>query len=316
MSKIKISLICIFIMLISLGLAGCATDKTDHGSAASTISVQDDFGRTIKLQMVPERIVSLAPAHTEILFALGLGNRVVGVTDYCDYPAEVKKKTRVGGYMDPNLEKIVALNPDLVVADSLNQEVVNQLDKANIQVLALNPNDIKGVMTAIAKIGKATGSEKEAKDLAARIQRQINDVVGKTKGILPGDKPRVYYEIWNEPLMAAGPGTVINDLIELSGGINVAGDAAKEYPEYSMEVLIKKDPQIMIHSYGHGTEAPSGRIGDRPGWQGMSCIRDKRIYSVDANLVTRPGPRIGIALQELARIIHPELFADKVKGDN
>lgn len=316
MRKVKISLVCILVMFLSLGLIGCGSDKPKGVGEASVISLQDDFGRTIKLQMVPQRIVSLAPAHTEILFALGLGNRVVGVTDFCDYPAEVQQKTRVGGYMDPNLEEIVALDPDLVVADSLNQEVVNQLDKANIQVLALNPKDIKGVMRAIDKIGKATGSEKEAGNLTAKIQQQINNVVEKTKGILPGDKPRVYYEIWNEPLMAAGPGTFIDDLIELSGGTNVAGDSAKEYPEYSMEVLIKKDPQIMIHSYGHGTEAPSGRIVDRPGWQGMSCIRDKRIYSVDANLVTRPGPRIGTALQKLARIIHPELFADQVKGDN
>lgn len=317
MLRSKPILVFLIIMLLLSGLPGCGQARQVMDNAGVVVRLQDDYGRTVEIRGVPQRIVSLSPAHTEILFALGLGSRVVGVTDYCNYPSEAQKKTKIGGYMDPNLEKIVALHPDMVVADSLNQQVVEDLEKSDIEVLALRPRDIEAVLRCIMKIGKATGTEDKAKSVVADIRNEINDAVRKTASISPTDRPRVYYEVWNEPLIAAGPGTVIDDLIKLAGGTNVAGDAAKDYPEYSLEKLVEKDPQIMIHSYGHGNEASGDdKIIDRYGWENMSCVRNNKIYRVDADIVTRPGPRIGQALHELVRIIHPEMYAVEEKGDN
>lgn len=297
---------CIFIG-VALLVAGCSHNRMGSEEEAF-FTVVDDSQRTVVIKHLPQRIVSLAPSHTETLFALGLDTKIVGVTTYCDFPPQAQSKEKVGGFSDPSLEKILALHPDLVVGTDLHVTVAEELERAGIPVLIFHPHNVEETLHCITLIGKATGAEDAAALLVEAINRQVNEVVEKVSKA--SEKPRVYYEIWHDPLMTAGPGTVIDDLIRLAGGINVAADAATPYPTYSQEVLLKKNPQIMLHSYGHGSQANIGleEIRKRSGWEKMECVQTGRIYSLDANLITRPGPRIGEGLQEIARIIHPELF--------
>ena len=287
------------ILGLSFVLAGCSPYP------------QGDGGQPVTVKPVPQRIISLAPSHTETLFALGLGDKVVGVTDFCDYPAEALGKEKVGGFADPNLEKIISLKPDLVIANNLHEQIAAELGRVGIAVVVSNPRNVAEILDSIKVIGQATGTEAAAEALIKNINQDVSAVTEKVKALDPSSKPVVYYEVWHEPLMTVGPGTVMDDLINLAGGINIGADADKEYPEYSEEVLIQKNPQVMIHSYAHGTaEADnSATIRTRRGWENLACIRNSRIYLVDPNLATRPGPRIAEGLWLFARAIHPELFA-------
>lgn len=296
-----------------LNLAGCGSQPAADPTANTGpigITLTDDFGRTVTLKETPQRLISLSPTHTETLFALGLADRVVGVTDYCDYPEAAKSKEKVGGFSTPNLEKIIALRPDLVIASDRHQQVVEGLSRAGVTVIALKPRTVSDALRNIEVIGRAAGVPVAAEELLQSIRQEIASVTDKVKDLPPEEKPVVYYEVWYEPLMTVGPGTVMDDLINLAGGINAAADAGKEYPEYSTEVLVKKNPQVMIHSYTHGSgeAAKPEAIMQRKGWKDLDCVVNKRIYLVDANLASRSGPRVGKGLKEFARAIHPELF--------
>lgn len=302
------------VIVLLLSGAGCGKKTPDVGKTGSErasfpVTVQDDLGRPVTVEKPPARIVSLAPSNTEILFALGLGSKVVGVTTYCDYPKAVKKKPKIGGFADPSLEKILAQEPDLVLATEKHQSIVQALEKEGIDVLVLAPRKVAAVLEDIKLVGRATGTTKAAATLVTKLQQRIEAVTAKVQQIPVSRRPKVFYELWYEPLITAGPGTFIDDLIRLAGGVNVAADAGKEYPEYSLETLLEKDPDVLITSYGHGPGMPTKEaIKRRKGWEALKCVRHNRIYTVDADLVNRPGPRIVDALEAFARAIHPELF--------
>ncbi|NPV52600.1 MAG: cobalamin-binding protein [Firmicutes bacterium] len=274
------------------------------------LTVVDDAGRQVTISREPRRIVSLAPSNTEILFALGLGDRVVGVTTYCNYPPEAAKKEKIGGFADPSIERIIHLDPDLVVGVKMGEGIIRELQKLGIPVIVVEPKSFNDTLRVIRFIGRVTGRDGAAAALVGDMEKRVRGITEKTKDIPEGKRPKVYYEIWYDPLMTAGPGTLINDIIDLAGGVNVASDAGAPYPEYSLEVLLAKNPDVMIHSYGHaGGDAPtSGEIKKRKGWSAMSFVRTGRIYLVNADIITRFGPRIVEGLEEFARAIHPELF--------
>ncbi|MDP2859009.1 MAG: cobalamin-binding protein [Bacillota bacterium] len=269
-------------------------------------TMTDSFGRNVTIVAKPERIVSLVPSHTEVLFALGLAQQIVGVTKYCDYPAEAKQKTQVGGYSDPSVEKIVALKPDLVLADSMHKTIVEQLESLKIPVLAIEAKTIGAIPDLIEITGKASGRAEQGRALAESLRRETDSVAARTRALDEKGRPRVYYELWHDPLMSVGPGSFLHDLIALAGGTNVMAGAKSAYPVASVEVILKTDPQVII--YCHGQQKKED-IASRPGWGKLTAVKNgKIVLFADENIFMRSGPRIAQALKELAQILHPELF--------
>ena len=278
------------------------------------LAVVDDMGRTVAIAKEPERIVSLAPSNTEILFAIGVGDKVVGVTQYCDYPLEVVEKKEsgelavVGGFSDINVELVVSLNPDLVVAfGTLQMQAVQALEDQGITVIVLNPSTLDDVLNDILLLGKATDAYQEAKQLVANLSARIDAVKSK---VADAPKVKVYYELWYDPLMSVGPGTFIHNLIVAAGGENIFADAQTPYPVVSAEDVIARNPEVIIlpNSYMMYYSITKEQVKERPGWDAIDAVKNDKIFFIDENLLVRPGPRIVDGLEELAKIIHPELF--------
>lgn len=305
-----ITLTVIFLLLMFLLLTGCSKKTGDivKDSEGFPVHIVDDMGRNVVIDREPQRIVSLAPSNTEILFALNLGERIVGVTEYCDYPQEANNKEKIGGFSTPNIEKVISLNPDLVIATSMHQKTVEELDRLGVPVIVLFPKKVSDVLENITLIGRATGQEDVAEGLVKDLKARMDAVTDKTGKIPEGKRPRVYYEVWHDPLITAGPDTFVDDLITLAGGINIAGDSKTSYPEISLEVVIQKDPQIFIYSHHGNSRQEIEQIYSRQNWQDISAIKNKRVYIIDQNLVQRATPRLIDGLEELAKMLHPDLF--------
>ena len=280
------------------------------------LTLVDDRGYVLNLTTYPNRIVSLAPSNTEILFAVGAGDKVVGVTDYCNYPynfsawIEAGNFSSVGDYWAPNIEAIVSLKPDLVLAAFAQEEVVNTLRGMGYKVLVLDPDNIDDILKDIVLVGRATDRNIEAAILVNNLRRRIDAVVSKVADA--ASTPKVYYEVWYDPLWSVGSESWEPEVIEKAGGINIFTDQSLEYFETSSEVVIERSPDIVIFPLGHGGGprfwGSFDEVKERPGWNAISAVQHDRLYTIDADIISRPGPRIVDALETLAEIIHPELF--------
>jgi iron complex transport system substrate-binding protein len=276
----------------------------------SAITVTDDAGREVTVSKTPQRIVSLAPSNTEILFALGLGDNVVGVTDFCDYPEEAKAKEKVGG-ITPNVEKIVALKPDLVVTiggDPFPTELINRLEELKLTTIVLSPKDLDGVTHDIELVGQVTGKRAEAAKLVDDMKARAKAVADKCKDV--STRPTVFYELdATDPAKpyTTGPGSWHDTFIQIAGGTNVAANATSPWVQFSMEELVKADPDLIIlgdSNWGVNADA----VKAREGWGNLKAVKSGAIHPIDDNLISRPGPRVVDGLEALAEIIHPELF--------
>jgi iron complex transport system substrate-binding protein len=297
----KIALVLLVLTLLAALVSACAEQTT------ATATIVDDLGRPVNIEDIPQRIVSLAPSITEILFALDLGDRVVGVTDYCDYPQEAQDKPKVGGYFTTSLELIITQEPDIVLADG-HDPVDQQLVNLGLTMVVLQPKDIFGVFRNIKLVGEITGKEKEAEELIANLEARLYTVAEKTSQT--SEKPRVFYEIdASDPTKpwTTGAGSFIYALITLAGAENIV-EASGDWIQLSLEKLIAADPDIII--LGDYPYVSPEDVKQRPGaWQQLSAVTKEEIYAIsDPSLTSRPGPRIIDGLEELARIIHPELF--------
>lgn len=279
---------------------------------AYPLAVCDDFGREVTIEKKPERIISMCPSNTEVLFAIGAGDRVVGVTEYCEYPPkimEMKEKGElevIGGYTTPSIEEIVALDPDLILAHDLTQkEVFYRLEELNYTVFVIeSAKSINGTLEDIQVIGKMVGEEETASELVERMEERIEGIINKTGR---AEKPKVAHIAWHEPLWVCGREEFADDLIEIVGGENIFSDK-KGWTTVSLEELIERNPDVIIVPIGHGA------AGDKPFWfffeeerlRDVSAVENGRIYPIDADIVSRSGPRIVQALEEFAIDIHPE----------
>lgn len=296
----------IFIIVLSLLLGLAAGCRPQSQTGAFT----DDLGREINIDYIPQRIISLAPSNTEILFALGLGDRVVGVTEYCNYPEEAKAKPLVGGFRTVDVERIVALEPDLILADDIHEaKVIPALEALGLTVVALAPVTIDEVLGDLSLVGKITGKSEEAASLIASLESRVKAVTDKTDNLPVNQRPRVFYTVWHDPLMTAGSGTHFEDLIQKAGGNNVARDL-DGYVDISLEAVIVANPEVMITGVGHGSgdDLPFRFLQDEPTLRDTDARLNNRVYQVDADLVSRPSPRLVEALEVFAKYIHPELF--------
>jgi iron complex transport system substrate-binding protein len=279
------------------------------------VTLVDDYNNTVTLSAYPQRIVSLAPANTQVIFAVGAGDQVVGVTDYDKYPynfsawIEADNMTSIGNYYQPPIEPIVALHPDLIIASLGSFDAADQLRGLGYNVLTLNPTGLKGIMQNMLTVGKATGHKVQAESAVASMQQRIDVVVN---GVMNATtRPKVYHEIWSDPYMSVGKGTFVNEVIRLAGGQNIFENATDAYPVVSSEAIITENPDIMVFPTQMGVESFWGNyteVANRPGWNSISAVANNKMYTVLGDIIDEPGPRQVDSLEILAKILHPEIF--------
>ncbi len=290
-----------FLVFLSIALVLTACSPTEQ---TPVDYVFDDLGRLVAINGTPQRIVSLAPSNTEILFALGLGEKVVGVTDWCNYPPEALEKEKVGGYVTPDIEKIVALNPDLIlVAYGTPMEVINTMVGLGLTVFGIKTTDLDDLLNDIRRVGEITDKEVEAQVLTSEMAVGIKAVTDQTEEL--EQRPRVFYIVGHEPsLWTAGQGTFIHELIEKGGGVNTCQNITG-YSEISIEYVLARDPEIIITgewSYDWAINASE--------LASTNASQTGRIYTLDDDLAQRPGPRLVEGLEWFAYFIHPEIFEE------
>jgi iron complex transport system substrate-binding protein len=280
------------------------------------ITLTDNTNHTLTLNAYPERIVSLAPANTQILFAIGAGDKVVGVTDYDNYPYNFSEwvaagnMTSIGSYYDPAIEPIIALNPDLIVAALGSADQAVQLQNLGYNVLTLNPADLNDILDNILLVGKATNHTADATILVSNLQQRRDAVVNGVANVTT--KPKVYVEIYSSPYISIGRGTFIDGLIKLAGGQNIFENATTEWPEVSSEAIIAQNPDKIVFptSMGEDLTGSFEGLAARDGWSAITAIKNNAKYLVNADSLNQPGPRQVDALEALAKIIHPEIFGN------
>ena len=319
--KVTISIVAVLIIVVIVSGAFIYTNNNagSNKTGSQNLSVIDDEGYTTNFTSVPQRIISLAPSNTQIAFAVGVGNRVVGVTYYDHYPYNFTawiaagNLTSVGGFSTPNKETIASLNPDLILATPINDPDVITLRSLGYKVLVLNPNDVNGVFTDINLVGKATGATQNATNLVNSLTSQINAIQAKISAAnLP--KPTVYYEVWTPPLMSAGTTSFINDVISKAGGINIFENETQQYPTVSSETIVQKNPDVILlptDMANPGDTPFYGSVNDvkaRPGWSSISAVQNNRIIVVDGDLFAEAGPRIADQIAAAAKAFYPSLF--------
>jgi iron complex transport system substrate-binding protein len=273
---------------------------------ASALTVVDMGGQTITLPSPPQRIISLVPSATELIFALGGDARLVGVTDYCDFPPAARQKPSVGGMIGPSLEAMVAMRPDLVIAtDSGNQrETFVQLQRLGIPVYQVQATRVVEALDVIRQLGVLTGREPAVAELSARLQQRIDAV---TRAVRGRPRPRVLYVLWPEPLIVPGRDALVTELIQLAGGDSVTGSEPSDYPRFSLEAAVARAPDVIVLArHGTGTGPLPRQQWDR--LANLPAVRSGRVQPVDGNLMHRYGPRMVDGLEALARIVHPEAF--------
>jgi iron complex transport system substrate-binding protein len=285
------------LLTVVLVLAACTTPVE-----TPTQYVVDDLGRLVAINGTPQRIISLAPSNTEILFALGLGDRVVGVTAYCDYPPEAQDKEKVGDYYGPDIEKIIALQPDLILATDFHRfDLIPALEQQGFAVFAVAPQTLEDVLESIQKIGEITGKDAEASQLVSGMRTKIEEIEGQTKELQ--QKPRVLYMTWHDPMWTVGGSTWIDDLINIAGGVNIFSQNFEGGAMVQIEWVVLLNPEIIITSeWSYDWALNATELAS------TNASQTGRIYTFDDDLAQRPGPRLLEGLDWFAYLIHPEIF--------
>ena len=316
------TLIALFVILLLVACGAAQTPAATSGPTnlpaatlapmptESTITLSDGLKRTITLKGPALRVVSLAPANTEILYAIGAGVQVVGRDETSDYPAAAQNLPTVGGYSGFNLEAIVALHPDLILAGGINTpELVASLEKLGLTVYYLpNPNTLEEMYTNLETVGKLTGHESETTTLVNSLKSRVEAVDLKIKPL--SNIPTVYYELdATDPTKpyTAGPGSFVDLLIDRAGGKNIGALLSSQWAQISLEQLVVANPAIIIlgdAAYGETL----AKVTSRSGWGTLTAVQTGQIFAFDDNLMSRPGPRLVDGLEALAKLLHPELF--------
>jgi iron complex transport system substrate-binding protein len=325
----------VILFLILMLLAGCAGAPSPTPTATSAptftpaptatgpptptpfLRIVDDHGRTVVLKDRPQRIVTLAPSATEMIFAVGAGDRLVGRDELSDYPPEAKQVPSIGNtYPTLNTEAIVALRPDLILAPGvISPEQVKALEDLGLTVFHQStPKDLEGIFQQILTVGRLTGNTAQAEKVVADLRARVAALEEKIRSA--SSRPKVFYELdATDPgkPWTAGPGSFIDRLITMAGGQNVGAVLSSEWGQLSLEELLRQDPDLIILGTANYGETPE-KVRQRPGWNRLRAVREGRIYPIDADRISRPGPRIVEGLEAMARIIHPELFPQQVRA--
>ncbi len=274
------------------------------------VNYTDALDREVVIEEEVEKIITLAPSMTEVVYALGLEDKLVAVSSACDYPEEALEKDDVGRIDEPDIEKIVALEPDLVLAESVtDDESVERLSELGIKIIGFNPESINDTIDMIEDVAYLTSAEEAGDEVTSRMESDYQNLKELVSEKLENnERKRVFYEIWSDPLYTAGEGTFIDSLIHDAGGYNIGREAEGSWPTYSLESLIDADPEVYVSS-AHST--PDGltleKLRERETFREISAFKNDRLYLVDQDLVNRPSPRIIDGYREFIQAIFPEL---------
>jgi iron complex transport system substrate-binding protein len=270
--------------------------------AQTSLSMTDVLGRRVSLSAIPQRIVSLSPSVTEILFAIGAGAQVVGVTEYCNYPPETATRTKVGGFsgITVNVEQIVILKPDLViVSGEMHERIIALLDGLGIKSFAVEPSTFAQVYTTIETIGRLTGHEAGASRVVAAMRAKIMRAQAQRGN---RERPGVFWELTDDPLMSTGGGTFINEAISLAGGRNIFEDLSERWPMVSAEQVLLRSPAWILAGDDHSAIIDPQVFARRPGWSALPAVRDKHVALVSADMLYRYGPRLADAVLAISNL--------------
>ena len=272
-------------------------------AAGSPRIITDQTGRQVNVPDHPQRLISLAPSITETLYALGLGDRIVGDTTYCDYPPQARLKPHVGALLNPSLEKIVALKPDLVLgsADSNRIETADQLERLGIPLYGLKAHSVKDTLSSIEDLGRVLGQEARARQLVTSLNHRVEAVQGRVANL---PRPKVLFVVWYQPLITAGQHSFIADAIRIAGGDSIADDLSADWPRLSLEEALHRDPDIILFSKSDSFAPALDEFQNLPGWKEFRAVKNHRLYFV-SDTINRPSPRLIDALEEVAQILHP-----------
>jgi iron complex transport system substrate-binding protein len=299
--------------LVLCGASWCPTSRAQTLPASPSPTpvykeVVDETGRTVRVPQPVQRIVSLAPSLTETVYALGVQDRLVGDTDYCDYPPDAQKKTKVGGAINPSLEQVVALRPDLVlVTKGLNViETVNALDNLGVSSYATDPHTVQEIISSTERLAGVLGVPEAGAVLGADLERHLAELQQRLSGLPPR---RVLFIVWSDPLISVGKGTFIADAMRLAGATSIV-DSAQDWPHMSLEEVVRLQPEFLVFAASHSDSAQNDFdvLAERPGWRGLDAVRNRH-FAVISDAVNRTAPRIVSAIEDLARQLHPEAFA-------
>ncbi|HHY28793.1 MAG TPA: ABC transporter substrate-binding protein [Desulfitobacterium dehalogenans] len=292
---------------------GAASPETPAGqdtnqSTSYPLTYTDDTGVATTLEKEPLRIICLAPPSTEILSALGLDDRLIGLTVYDNYPVGIQEKAEYvfADSLNPNMEQLIQLKPDLVVTGMHNKDFINSLRNLGIPVVHLNPQSLESTYQAIGKLGYITNTQKQAQTVVQGMKEKEQAIADKVRTIKESDRVKVWIEV-DPGLFTAGEGTFLNELITKAGGINIASDV-QNWAQYSEEQVIDKNPQVILSTYSYYMDNVKATILARPAWQDIDAIVHDRIYDLDSDMVTRSGPRIINGLETIAKALYPDLF--------
>jgi iron complex transport system substrate-binding protein len=290
---------------LGLGLALAGTLAL--GARVGAEPVTDMVGRPVRVPERATRVVSLAPSVTEIVYALGAGDRLVGVTDHCDYPPETSQKVKVGGFYAPNFEMILSLRPDLILATSIEggrEEVFRGAEAFRAPVYVVRPLRVRSVLESIERIGRLLGHEHAAGRLVQGLEAELDAIARAVAG---RRAPRVLYVLWGNPLIVPGRETLITELLQLAGGESVSGREVAAYPRFAAEEAVARRPEVVVLAQ-HGEATVDRQLREWPHLALLPAARQGRVHQVDGDLTHRPGPRLIEGLRRLARIIHPDAF--------
>jgi iron complex transport system substrate-binding protein len=298
-----------FAVLGALPAHAQAGNAPPDTAARAYRQVTDETGRHINVPQPVRRIVSLAPNLTETLYALGVEERLVGDTDYCDYPLEAQTKPRVGGGVNPNLEQVVALKPDLVlVTTALNRrETVAALERLGVPTYATDPRSVENILVSIERLADVLGVGERGEALVAKLRERLADLSRRLENRAP---KRVLFIVWTDPLISIGRDAFLADALRRAGAQSVV-DSTQDWPRLSLEEVVRIQPDFLVLASGHpdAAETTLKSLSDLPGWRSLEAIRGKRI-AVISDAVNRPAPRLVDAIGELARQLHPEAFTE------
>jgi iron complex transport system substrate-binding protein len=303
----------VFIAIAGLSARGQTSTQTGASASAREFrEVIDETGRTVRIPQPVLRIVSLAPSLTETVYALGLQDRLVGDTDYCDYPPDAQKKQKVGGAINPSLEEIAHLKPDLVlVTRHLNTlDTVHSLDALGIASYGTDPKSVEEIVESSKRLGEVLGAAEAGAAIAADLQHRLDALQQKIGALRPR---RVLFVVWTDPLISIGKDTFIADALRRAGAVSIV-DSKQDWPQVNLEEVARLQPEVLVFANSHSETAPRNLevLATRPGWRILDAVRNRN-YAVISDAVNRPAPRIVSAIEDLAAKLHPEVFSEKSK---
>lgn len=277
-------------------------ESSQPSSATTMHEVTDEAGKRVRLPVRPQRIVTLAPNLTEIVYAIGAGERLVGNTTFCDYPAEAKQVVKVGDTLQPNIERIIALKPEVIFVSTASQleTFTKQLDERGIAVFVTDPHDLEGVFRSIKTLGELLGQQAQAEKLVSDLRARAASVEEAVKAL---PSVTVFYQVSPSPLWTAGRRSWITDLIRRAGGKSVTGEVEGEWMRYSDEAALASRPEAIIMA-----TSSDNRLDVAPALQKSPAALNKRVYGINGDYLSRPGPRLVEGLEQIARVLHPEAF--------